>query len=145
MDKKYFSTIFQVRSRKSLEDKLIPKLGEPNLICYEFSGFYNHNRHRNQFQGKSFGASDGFPNFFETGKSQKKPKNDNEAFNNFEDGGFKPIRGPLIPNNNPSITPYKPPIPGTFRHHRTGPISLPNRRNLINLMMKKHKLLNRKP
>ena len=45
------------------------------------------------------------------GKNQRQiPKTDNDGFNRFPENGFKPIQ-----NNN-------------FRHHRAGPIHIPNRR-----------------
>ena len=45
------------------------------------------------------------------GKNQRQiPKTDNDGFNRFPENGFKPIQ-----NNN-------------FRHHRAGPIYIPNRR-----------------
>ena len=61
---------------------------------------------------------------------KKKSRNENEAFNNFEDNGFKPIVGPVIRNQV-----------GTFRHHRGGPIPLPNRRNVLGVLIKKVKKL----
>ena len=66
------------------------------MFFNDFSGFYSgrtiHNDHHQQItkSGKSFGANDGFPNFFEENKRKKRPKNDNAAFNNFEDNGFRP-------------------------------------------------------
>ena len=82
--------IFLGRSRPN------PDINENQDVFFnDFSGFYSgrtiHNDHQQITKsGKSFGANDGFPNFFEENKRKKRPKNDNAAFNNFEDNGFRP-------------------------------------------------------
>ena len=96
----------------------------------DFSGFYQSNQRAVGPPGpqeKSFGDTDGFPNYFEGEENPRRQQVDsNVAFETFADGRQRP-NGPPGP-------------PGTFRHHRAGPIKIPNRRILQILQTLKKQL-----
>ena len=95
----------------------------------DFSGFYESNKRavgtdgqeRGAPQEKSFGTTDGFPNYFEGGEQgnarRRQQVDSNVAFDTFAtDENQRPNR-----SNG---------LSGNFRHHRAGPINIPNRRIL---------------
>ena len=92
----------------------------------DFSGFYQSNQRvvepDGQTQGpRSFGT-DGFPNYFEGDENPRRQQqvDSNVAFETFADENQRPNRSNGAP----------PGLSGNFRHHRGGPIKIPNRRVL---------------